>query len=137
MKNFFKTVAIVTVFSVSEKFLGFIYRIFLSHKIGAEGVGLYSASLSLFGFLFTLVSSGIPITVSRLMTKYKAEGNKLKVQKVITAGLTLLLGISIPVTRCAKTATATRCWDISISRNWLPRSGRIRNGQNYATLCVL
>ena len=98
MKNFFKTVAIVTVFSVSEKFLGFIYRIFLSHKIGAEGVGLYSASLSLFGFLFTLVSSGIPITVSRLMTKYKAEGNNLKVQKVITAGLTLLLGISLPVT---------------------------------------
>ncbi len=98
MKNFFKTVAIVTVFSVSEKFLGFIYRIYMSHTIGSEGVGLYQASLSLFSFLFTIVSAGIPITVSRLMTKYKAEGDNTRVQKIITAGLTLSLSIALLVT---------------------------------------
>ncbi len=70
----------------------------MSHTIGSEGVGLYQASLSMFSFLFTLVSSGIPITVSRLMTKYKAEGKNLKVQRVITAGLSLSLTIAIPVT---------------------------------------
>lgn len=97
MRNFFKTVAIVTVFSISEKFLGFIYRIYMSHKIGSEGVGIYQASLAMFGFLFMLINSGIPITVSRLMTKYKAEGNALKVQKIITAGLTLSLLLAMPV----------------------------------------
>ncbi len=97
MRNFFKTVAIVTVFSISEKFLGFVYRIYMSHKIGSEGVGIYQASLAMFGFLFMLINSGIPITVSRLMTKYKAEGNALKVQKIITAGLTLSLLLAIPV----------------------------------------
>ena len=97
MRNFFKTVAIVTVFSVSEKFLGFVYRIYMSHKIGSEGVGIYQASLSMFGFLFTLISSGIPITVSRLMTKYKAEKDNLRVQRVITAGLFLALLFSLPV----------------------------------------
>ena len=45
MKKFFKTVAFVTVFSVCEKCLGFLYRIYLSRSIGAEGVGLYQVSL--------------------------------------------------------------------------------------------
>ncbi len=98
MGNFFKTVAIVTVFSVSEKFLGFIYRIFMSHTIGSEGVGLYQVALSMFSFLFTIVSSGIPITVSRLMTKYKAQGENLKVRKIITAGLSISLVIAVPIT---------------------------------------
>ncbi len=97
MKSFFKTVAIVTVFSVSEKFLGFIYRIYMSHSIGAEGVGLFQVALSAFGFLFTLINSGIPITVSRLMTKYKAQNDQDKVAKIITAGLTVALILALPV----------------------------------------
>ena len=76
MKSFFKTVALVSVFSVSEKFLGFLYRIFLSRTIGAEGVGLYQVALSVFGLFYTVACSGIPVTVSRLMTKYRAENQK-------------------------------------------------------------
>ena len=91
--------AIVTVFSICEKFLGFLYRIFLSRTIGAEGVGLYQVALSVFAFLLTLTCSGTPITVSRLMTKYNAENKKDKVNKVITSALafTLLLSVSICV----------------------------------------
>lgn len=90
--------AIVSVFSVSEKVLGFLYRIYLSHSIGAEGIGLYSVALSVFGLLYTLCCSGIPITVSRLMTKYKAQKQPLKVSKVITAGILLPLIFALPVT---------------------------------------
>lgn len=97
LRNFFKTVAIVTVFSVSEKFLGFLYRIFLSHTIGAEGIGLYQVTLSLFALIFTATCSGTPITVSRLMTKFKAENNPEKVKKIITAGLLLTISVVIPV----------------------------------------
>ena len=97
MRKFFKTVAIVTIFSLSEKFLGFIYRIYMSHSIGSEGVGLYQVSLSMFAFLFTLISSGVPITVSRLMTKYKALNDKKRVDKIVTAGLLISLIFSIPV----------------------------------------
>ena len=90
--------AIVSVFSVSEKVLGFLYRIYLSHSIGAEGIGLYSVALSVFGLLYTLCCSGIPITVSRLMTKYKAQKQPLKVRKIITAGILLPLLFTIPIT---------------------------------------
>jgi stage V sporulation protein B len=97
VKRFFKTVAVVTVFSVSEKFLGFLYRIFLSRTIDAEGMGLYQVALSVFALLLTLTSSGTPITVSRLMTKYKAENNSDRVQKIITAGLSVTLFTALPV----------------------------------------
>ena len=97
LRKFFQTVALVSVFSISEKILGFLYRIFLSHSIGAEGIGIYSVALSVFGLLYTLCCSGIPITVSRLMTKYRAEKNEKRVSKTITAGICLALAFSIPV----------------------------------------
>ncbi len=95
MKNFFKTVAMVTVFSVCEKFLGFLYRVYLSRTIGTEGVGLYQVALSIFAFLLTITCSGTPITVSRLMTKYKSENRPDKVKKVITAGIVYTLFVAI------------------------------------------
>lgn len=97
MRKFFKTVAIVTVFSICEKFLGFLYRIYLSRTIGAEGIGLYQVALSVFSLLFTITCSGTPITVSRLITKYKAENSPSRVDKVITAGLSFTVMVAIPV----------------------------------------
>lgn len=95
--GFFKTVAVVTVFSVCEKLLGFLYRIFLSRTIGAEGIGMYQIALSVFALLLTICSSGTPITVSRLMTKYKAENRPDKVKKIITAGLFITVVTAIPL----------------------------------------
>ncbi len=97
MKRFFKTVAIVTVFSVCEKFLGFLYRIYLSRSIGAEGVGLYQVALSVFAFLLTATCSGTPITVSRLMTKYRSEGSRERVYRVISSGFAITLAVALPV----------------------------------------
>ncbi|MBO4251346.1 MAG: oligosaccharide flippase family protein [Clostridia bacterium] len=97
MKSFFKAVAVVTVFSVCEKFLGFLYRIYLSRAIGAEGVGTYQVALSVFGFLFTLIASGTPITLSRLMTKYRAEGRHDRVYKAVAAAISYTLFIAVPV----------------------------------------
>lgn len=97
MRKLFKTVATVTVFSVCEKFLGFVYRIYMSRTIGTEGVGMYQIALSVFAFLLIASCSGTPITVSRLMTKYKSEKNRANVDKIISAGLFVTLVTVIPV----------------------------------------
>ncbi len=97
MRKFFKTVAIVTVFSVCEKFLGFLYRVYLSRTIGAEGIGLYQVALSVFSLLLTFTCSGTPITVSRLITKYNAEEQKERVSKVISAGLLFTVLVATPL----------------------------------------
>lgn len=88
----------VTVFSCSEKFLGFLYRVFLSRELGSEGLGLYQIALSFLGLFMTLTTSGVPITVSRSMIKYREEGKPERNGSVVSAGILTTLFISVPIT---------------------------------------
>lgn len=97
MKKLIKTVAVVTIFSCVERLLGFIYRIYLSRVLGSEGVGIYQIALSIVGLLMTVTASGIPITVSRLITKSKAYGTYDLRHKVVSSGILLSLAFSLPV----------------------------------------
>ena len=88
MKN--KVIAnasIVTGLSIAERCLGFLYRIVLSRLLGAEGLGLYQVALSLFGLFITIGTGGIPITVSRMISKAKAEGDPRGERRAVGAGL--------------------------------------------------
>ena len=89
--------AIVTIFSCIERALGFIYRIYLSRTLGAEGVGVYQITLSVIGLLMTVTASGIPITVSRIMVKHESQKQPNFVYKTVSAGILLTLIISIPL----------------------------------------
>ena len=98
MKNkTYANASIVTVFSTMERGLGFLYRVVLSRLIGAEGLGLYQISLSLFAFFLTIGTGGIPITVSRMITKSKAENNPQAESGALSAGLALVLLLTLPV----------------------------------------
>ena len=95
--NLYKTTAQVTFFSTVEKTLSFIYRIVLSRTIGAEGLGIYQIALSVFSVLLTAASSGVPVTVSRLITKQNALGNTAGKSAVVTAGIVSTLLFTVPV----------------------------------------
>ncbi|MBO5851360.1 MAG: oligosaccharide flippase family protein [Clostridia bacterium] len=90
--------ATVTVLSFIERLFGFIYRVFLSRNLGAEGVGIYQIALSVVGLLITLTASGIPITVSRIMIKNSTENFKDGSGGVVFAGIFLSLALSLPIT---------------------------------------
>lgn len=97
MRTVYKTALTVTFFSIAEKMLGFLYRIYLSRTIGSEGIGLYQIALSVFATLLTVSSAGIPSTVSRLITKYNSQG-KNKTANVVTAGIFTTLAVAVPIT---------------------------------------
>ena len=96
-ENIYRTAAYVTAFSVAEKFFGFLYRIILSRTLGSEGMGMYQVALSVFAVLATVAASGLPLTVSRLITKYRAEQDRNAQQSVLTAALLSALFFSVPV----------------------------------------
>ncbi len=89
--------SVVTALSVAERGLGFLYRIVLSRLIGAEGLGLYQVSLSLFSLFLTIGTGGIPLTVSRMITKSKAESSLNGEKEAVGAGLALCLLLTVPV----------------------------------------
>lgn len=88
---------LVTGLSIAERALGFLYRIVLSRLIGAEGLGLYQVALSVFSVFLTLGTGGIPLTVSRLITKGKAENDPKSASGAFTAGVVLSLALTLPV----------------------------------------
>lgn len=91
------TASFVTALSVAERGLGFLYRIVLSRLIGAEGLGLYQVALSLFAVFLTIGTGGIPITVSRLISKSKAENNPAGERSAVAAGIVLCVLFTLPV----------------------------------------
>ena len=95
MKSIFKAVAVVTIFSVITRTLGFFFRIFLSRKLGAEGIGLYQMATSVLGIFMTLISSGIPLTTAKLVSKYESQNDLIKRNKVVTSSLVVALCVAI------------------------------------------
>ena len=93
----YKNASIVTGLSIAERGLGFLYRVVLSRLIGAEGLGLYQVALSLFGLFLTVGTGGIPISVSRMITKSKALGDKKGEVRAVSAGFTACLLLSLPI----------------------------------------
>lgn len=88
MKKFVKAVLITTFLAVLTRALGLLIKIYISREIGAEALGYYQISLSVFFLLCTLVTSGIPLVISRLTAKdpknkYKIVFSGLVVSTII------------------------------------------------------
>lgn len=69
MKALAKSVITLTAFTFVERVLGFFFKIYLSREIGAVGMGVYSVALSFFFVLLTLLTSGIPLVVSKFTAR--------------------------------------------------------------------
>ncbi|MEG1948535.1 MAG: oligosaccharide flippase family protein, partial [Clostridia bacterium] len=87
MKSLFKTVSLVLFFTILTRAAGFLLRIFLSREIGAEQLGIYQISLSIFVVLATAVSSGLPLVISRLTAKYIATNDKQSQKRMLGCAL--------------------------------------------------
>lgn len=98
MQNLYRTAAVVTIFSAIEHGLGFLYRMILSRILGPEGLGVYQVSLTVFAVFLTATSSGLPITLSRIISKHRARGYKRGEQAATSAAILLTLFISVPIT---------------------------------------
>lgn len=93
----FTNATLLTAISVAERGLGFLYRILLSRFLGAEGVGLYQVAISLFHVFLTVGTGGLPITLSRFISKHKATGNLDGERACVGAGVALALLLTFPV----------------------------------------
>lgn len=96
--NLYRTAAIVTIFSALEHGLGFLYRIILSRTLGSEGLGVYQVALTVFAVFLTICSSGLPITLSRVISKHRARRYKRGENAATTAAVIITLSISVPLT---------------------------------------
>ncbi|MDD3397338.1 MAG: oligosaccharide flippase family protein [Clostridia bacterium] len=89
MKSIFKAVALITFFTVITRLLGFFFRVYLSREIGAEALGIFQVALVIFMVLVTLVSSGLPLVISKISSRLHIKGEVKKERAMITTALIL------------------------------------------------
>ena len=97
MKKIFKAFFTVTAISVATRLISFIFKIYISRKLGAEIMGVYQICLSVFMLFVSLAASGLPVTLSRFTAETQATGNIRRQRASVSTALLLSLMISITV----------------------------------------
>ncbi len=90
-KKVYKAVALVTVFGIAARGVGFLFKVYVGRKLGAEAVGLYQLSLSVLFLLSAVASSGIPLVLSRRIAAASDDG---EVFGYVGSGLLICCGVS-------------------------------------------
>ncbi len=78
-----------------SRILGFFYRIFLSHTIGANGLGLYQLIFPVFVLCLAITSSGIQTAISRFVASEKSSRLYLGAGMLVSVSLSVILALFV------------------------------------------
>ena len=84
--------ALLTATGLASRIIGFFYRIFLSHTIGAQGMGIYQLIFPVFALGIAFCSAGIQTSISKYTAQ--AVGSGKRPQVYLYAGMILSLSWS-------------------------------------------
>jgi len=79
--------AILMIAGFFVRILGFVYRIYLSNLIGAEGMGIFQLVAPIYSLIILTVTSGISIAVSRMVAAEQARNHLINLRRITTMGI--------------------------------------------------
>lgn len=82
-KLFIKGTLLLTFAGLLSRLMGFFYRIFLSHTIGAHGLGIFQLILPLQILIMSICASGIQTAISRLTAAEKFPKIPVVISQII------------------------------------------------------
>lgn len=91
---FIRGTIILTATGLLSRLIGFYYRIFLSHTIGAEGMGIYQLIFPIYTLCFALTVFGIQTAISRFVAAGIATGNSQRANDTFVLGTLFSLILS-------------------------------------------
>ncbi|MDD2418258.1 MAG: oligosaccharide flippase family protein, partial [Oscillospiraceae bacterium] len=89
--TFAKNAFILTGTSLLLRTVGMFFRVYLSNKLGAEGMGLYQLVFSIYVLASTFAISGISTGVTRLVAEQAGQGTRRSVRRIIKRAILLSL----------------------------------------------
>ena len=69
VKKFFENAILLTLTALLMRGVGLAFNVWLSNKVGAEALGLFSLISGVYGFALTLATSGIALAVTRMVAE--------------------------------------------------------------------
>ncbi len=85
---------ILTLTGIISRIIGFFYRIFLSHHIGEEGMGIYQLLAPVMALSFSLTCAGIQTSISKYTASYIAQNQIKSARRILLTGFILSLSLS-------------------------------------------
>ena len=86
---------ILAVGGLIAKLFGALYKIPLTNILGANGMGLYYLVFPLYGLLLVIISSGVGLAVSRLVSLERYNHNKFNELKIFKVALLYVFVLSL------------------------------------------
>lgn len=94
--TFLKNAFILTATSLILRTVGIFFRVYLSNKVGAEGMGLYQLVFSIYILASTFASSGISTGVTRLIAEEAGRGTRKSIRRILRRAIavSVLIGVA-------------------------------------------
>ncbi len=96
-KSIVSSAIILTCAGIITRILGFVYRIYMSNMMGAEGMGLYQLILPIYSLAWSLACSGFTTTISKLTAQEKAKGEYGNMRRLLRQSVMLTTGIGLVI----------------------------------------
>ena len=93
-ERFFRNGAMLAAVGLSIRTVAMLFGAFVSRSVGAEGMGLYTVIMTVYAFAVTFATSGISLTVTRLVAEAEGEGNGRRVGGVIRGAVLYSLTVT-------------------------------------------
>lgn len=74
---------LLTSVGIISRTIGILFRIYMSNRIGAEGIGLFQLISTVYLFCATLTTSGMSLAVTRLVTECIAKNSRCKIRSIL------------------------------------------------------
>ena len=94
-KKFFLNGIILSAVGLSMRTVGLIFGAFVSRAIGAEGTGLYTLVMTVYSFAVTLATSGIGLTITRLVASAVGEKRHGDIGRILKGAFIYALLFSV------------------------------------------
>ncbi len=86
---------VLTATSFITRILGFIFRIYMSNIMGAEGLGLYQLIFPIYMLIWSLCSAGISLAVSKMVAEHTAKKQHSDASRVLKSSIAVALSLGM------------------------------------------
>ncbi|WP_461247815.1 putative polysaccharide biosynthesis protein [Treponema sp. R6D11] len=92
---FLKGTLIILISNFAVKIISACFKIPLAWLIGKDGIGFFNSAFSIFIFVYTLSSAGVPIAISKMVAECEARGREYEAKRVFKAALIMLTAFGL------------------------------------------
>ncbi len=94
-RSFIAGAVILMAAGFAVRVLGFVYRVFLSNAIGAEGMGLFQLIAPVYSLIILTLTSGISIAVSKMTAAELARNKNADVRRISNSAVLMVFSAGI------------------------------------------